>query len=128
MLAKHRKQERRRQEDCRRRHGRAHIPFPASGSCGSYSRTHIFSNWLYFPECLLPVGHRGTPESLLQSRGDQEPTFSRQGPHKEFKTGAGSEPVLKVRRRHRELVEVGEEGRVVLAIFHATSLRCSKVL
>lgn len=57
-------------------------------------------------------------EGLLESGGEEIAALRRQRAHEEFEAGVGAETVLKIRRRHSELVEVRQQGRMAKGFGH----------
>jgi hypothetical protein len=57
-------------------------------------------------------------EGLLEPGSKEIATLRRQRAHEEFETGGGMEAVLKIRRRHAELVKVREQGRMAKGFGH----------
>jgi hypothetical protein len=57
-------------------------------------------------------------EGLLESGGKEIAALRRQRAHEKFEAGGGAEAVLKIGRRHGELVKVREQGRMAKGFGH----------
>ena len=61
-------------------------------------------------------------EGLLESGGKEIASLRRQRAHEEFEAGGGAEAVLKIGRRHGDLVKVREQGRMAKGFGHEEGL------
>src|SRR6266852_1935612 len=61
-------------------------------------------------------------EGLLESGGKEIAALRRQRAHEEFEAGGGAEAILKIGRRHGELVKIREQGRMAKGFGHEEGL------